>query len=109
MPVTGKLLAQVAPAVTTSTDLYTCPAATNTKLNTLVIHNNSAAAAVATVNICVAGVASALSNQVFKKSLAADETISWEGIGIVNATDKMRVTTSVANALTFTLSGVEVS
>lgn len=44
MPVTYKNLARANPAATTLTNLYSCPAGTNTVISTIVICNRSATA-----------------------------------------------------------------
>ena len=106
---TYKTLGQAAPAATTSTDLYTVPAATSAIVSTITIANR--AATDATFRISQSLVGAALAN---KDYLVYDATIPASGfitltLGITMATtDKLRVYASSAN-ISFNAFGTEIA
>jgi glucose-6-phosphate dehydrogenase assembly protein OpcA len=106
---TYKTLGQAAPAATTSTDLYTVPAATSAIVSTITIANR--AATDATFRISQSLVGAALAN---KDYLVYDATIPASGfitltLGITMATtDKLRVYASSAN-ISFNAFGTELA
>lgn len=104
-----KILGQVATAATTETTLYTCPAATQTIVSSLVVTNRGATSG--TYRISVSNNGSATAN---KDYLVYDTTINANAVvaltlGItVDATDVIRVYSSIAN-LSFNAFGSELS
>lgn len=103
-----KILGQSAPSATTSTDLYTVPASTETIVSSLVVCNRSTSSA--TYRISVASDGAALANAqylVYDATINGSETVALT-LGItVNATDKIRVYASTAN-LSFSAFGSEI-
>ena len=109
MATTYKILGQVATAATTETTLYTCPAATQTIVSSLVVTNRGSTSG--TYRISVANNGAATAN---KDYLVYDTTINANAVvaltlGItVDATDVIRVYSSIAN-LSFNAFGSELS
>lgn len=109
MATTYKTLGQAAPAATTSTDLYTVPAATSAIISTIVVTNRSATDATFRISQSLAG--AVLAN---KDYLVYDTTVPGSGfitltLGVTMATtDKLRVYASTAN-LSFNVFGTELS
>lgn len=106
---TYKILGQSAPSATTSTDLYTVPAATETIVSSLVISNRAASSSTYRVSISSNG--AALANEqylVYDATINANDTIALS-LGItLDATDKIRVYASSAN-LSFNAFGTEIA
>jgi hypothetical protein len=106
---TYKTLGQAAPAATTSTDLYTVPAATSAIVSTITIANRAATDATFRISQSLTG--AALQN---KDYLIYDATIPASGfitltLGITMATtDKLRVYASSAN-ISFNAFGTELA
>ena len=106
---TYKTLGQAAPAATTSTDLYTVPAATSAIVSTITIANRAATDATFRISQSLTG--AALAN---KDYLIYDATIPASGfitltLGItMAATDKLRVYASSAN-ISFNAFGTEIA
>ena len=106
---TYKTLGQSAPAATTSTDLYTVPAATEAIVSTITIANRAATDATFRISQSLAG--AALAN---KDYLIYDATVPASGfitltLGItMAATDKLRVYASSAN-ISFNAFGTEIA
>jgi hypothetical protein len=104
-----KILGQSAPSATTSTDLYTVPAATETIVSSIVVCNRSTSSA--TYRISVASDGAVLANAqylVYDATINGSDTVALT-LGItVNATDKIRVYASTAN-LTFSAFGSEIA
>jgi hypothetical protein len=106
---TYKTLGQAAPAATTSTDLYTVPAATEAIVSTITIANRAATDATFRISQSLTG--AALAN---KDYLIYDATIPASGfitltLGItMAATDKLRVYASSAN-ISFNAFGTEIA
>jgi hypothetical protein len=104
-----KTLGQAAPAATTSTDIYTVPAATSAIISTITVANRAATDATFRISQSLAG--AVLSN---KDYLVYDATIPASGfitltLGItMAATDKLRVYASSAN-ISFNVFGTELS
>jgi hypothetical protein len=109
MATTYKVLGQSAPGATTSTDLYTVPAATSAIISTVVIANR--ATSPATFRLSVSKLGAVLANADY---ISYDVAIPASGIvtltlGITMATtDKLRVYASTAN-LSFNAFGTEIS
>ena len=106
---TYKTLGQAAPAATTSTDLYTVPAATSAIVSTIVITNRAATDATFRLSQSLTG--AVLAN---KDYLVYDATVPGSGfitltLGItMAATDKLRVYASSAN-ISFNAFGTEIA
>jgi hypothetical protein len=109
MATTYKTLGQAAPAATTSSDLYTVPAATSAIVSTITIANRAATDATFRISQSLAG--AAITN---KDYLIYDVSIPGSGfitltLGITMATtDKLRVYASSAN-ISFNAFGTELS
>jgi hypothetical protein len=109
MATTYKTLGQAAPSATTSTDLYTVPAATSAILSTVVVTNRAASSATFRLSQSLTG--AGLTN---KDYLAYDVTIQANSfialtLGITMATtDKLRVYASSGD-LSFNAFGTEIS
>lgn len=106
---TYKILGQSAPSATTSTDLYTVPAATETIVSSLVVSNRSST--IATYRVSVSSNGAALANEqylVYDATISGNETVALS-LGItLDATDKIRVYASTAN-LSFNAFGTEIA
>lgn len=109
MATTYKTLGQAAPAATTSTDIYTVPAATSTIISTITVANRAASDATFRISQSLAG--AAISD---KDYLIYDATIPASGfitltLGITMATtDKLRVYASSGD-ISFNAFGTELS
>ena len=106
---TYKILGQSAPSATTSTDLYTVPASTETIISSIVVANRSTSSA--TYRISVSANGAALANEqylVYDATIAGSETIALTLGVTLDATDKIRVYASTAN-LSFNAFGTEIA
>lgn len=106
---TYKILGQSAPSATTSTDLYTVPASTETIVSSLVVTNRAATSA--TYRLSVSANGAALANEqylVYDTTINGNDTVALS-LGItLDATDKVRVYASSAN-LSFNAFGTEIA
>lgn len=110
---TPKLLGQSAPAATTETAIYTCPASTRAELTSLVVANRSAVSVTFRVSISVGGGATANKDYLFYDyPLPAYMSLQLDAgdlfFAAMNAADVMRVYASTGD-LSFNLSGNEVA
>ncbi len=109
MATTYKVLGQVAPSATTSTTLYTVPAATQSVVSTIVIANR--ASALATYRVAVRPAGATLANQHYLAYDvivgAGDSTTLTLGVTL-GATDVIEVFASTAN-LSFNAFGSEIT
>ena len=109
MATTYKTLGQAAPAATTSTDLYTVPAATSAIISTITVANRAASDATFRISQSLAG--AAITD---KDYLIYDVSIPGSGfitltLGInMAATDKLRVYAS-SDDISFNVFGTELS
>jgi hypothetical protein len=109
MPTIYKTLGQAAPAATTSTDLYTVPAATSAIGSTLVVANRGAASATFRVSVSLTGAAITDKDYLIYDATINGNTTATFTIGLTLATtDKVRVYASTAD-LSFNLFGTELS
>ncbi len=109
MATTYKVLGQVAPSATTETTLYTCPAATETIVSTLVVANRASTDATFRVSISVDGAATATKDYIAYDLSCGGNGINAFTFGLTcNASDVIRVYASSAN-LTFNLFGSEIA
>lgn len=110
MPTVYKVLGQARPSDTNNANLYTCPASTEAVISTLHIANVGVSDVTFRVFVRIDGVAAAESNAIaYDVALPANSMFAMtEGITI-NASDIITVRSSLANAITFTLFGSEVS
>jgi ATP-dependent protease ClpP protease subunit len=110
MPYIPKQLAQSAPAVTTATTVYTTPTSTTTIVKQIAVCNTTSSLALVTINIIPnAGSNTAANRIVSTATVAPSDTNFYDLTQVMSAGGFIQVTTSVANALTFTISGVEVT
>lgn len=107
MGIVYKILAQVTPAATTSTDLYTVPASTSAVVSTIVICNTNASVQTYRLSAAIAGAALANAQYlIFDQVVAANQTITLT-LGItLAATDKLRCYAS-ATLVIFNVFGAE--
>ena len=109
MPTTYKVLGQAAPAATTNTNLYTCPASTQTVISSITICNRGTVEA--SFRIFVRPNAATLANQhyvVYDTQILPQDTISMT-LGItIDASDVIDVYASNAN-LSFNCYGSEIT
>ena len=104
-----KVLGQVAPSATTTTDLYTVPDLTQTTASSLIICNRSSSAKTFRVSIHVAGASADNKQYLFYDQSLAGNTTQTVVIGMcLNQTDVVKVYASSAD-LSFNLFGVETS
>lgn len=100
----------VAPAVLASTDtgLYTTPAQTTAKIGRAVFCNTTASATTITAGITAGGVLAAGTTLISARPIAAGESyVSPELAGaVIPAGSQLHVFAGVANAVTFTASGL---
>jgi hypothetical protein len=109
MPTVYKTLGQAAPAATTSTDLYTVPAATSAIVSTVTIANRAATSATFRISQSLAGATIANKDYlIYDTTIPANSFITLT-LGITMATtDKLRVYASSAD-LSFNAFGTELS
>lgn len=106
---TYKILGQQAPAATTSTDLYTVPASTETIVSSIVVANRAATSATYRISVSANGAALA-DNQylIYDATISGNDTVALT-LGItIDATDKIRVYASSAN-VSFNAFGTEIA
>lgn len=109
MASTYKVLGQSNPANTSAAALYTVPAGGQAVISTISISNVSAAAANFSVNIGVDGAANSDANALAKNVATSPNSVVSLTLGVTaDAGDVIRVTSSVANALTFQAFGLEI-
>lgn len=110
MAYTYKILGQSLPANTNVTDLYTCPSSSAAVISQLVVCNNSAAPVTFRVSAAVAGAADATSQYLlYDVTVDPNDTLFFDLGATLAGTDKIRVKTGTASALSFTLFGTEIA
>lgn len=109
MASTYKILGQSAPAATTSVDLYTVPAATQSIVSSITISNRGTAAGTFRVSVAIAGAALANAQYiVYDQQLEPKATVGLTlGVSLAT-TDKIRVYASTAD-FSFNAFGCELS
>ena len=106
---TYKVLSQTALAATTSTDLYTVPAATSAVVSSIVICNRGAVVASVRLSVAIAGAVLATSQYIyFDVLMPPNDTLIFTGGVTLATTDKVRGYASTAN-VSMTLFGEELS
>lgn len=110
MASTYKVLGQARPANTNPATLYTVPAGGQTVVSTITVANVTANPAAFDIFVGVNGAAASPANAVaFGVTLTGSQTQALT-LGItLDAADVIYVETSVANALTFSAFGLEIS
>jgi hypothetical protein len=110
MAIAYKILGQSAPADTNNADMITVSAAQSEIVSSLVITNTNANTASARVFARIAGAAAATSNAIiYDATIAGNSTVAFT-LGItLAATDVLTVRSNVADYLTFTAFGSEIS
>ena len=110
MAINYKILAQVHPANSSETNLYTVPAATSAIVSTMTITNVTASPASARVHARIAGAATGHVNAILYDVPIAANSVAAFTLGItLAATDIVTVKTSGGATLTFQLFGSEIS
>jgi hypothetical protein len=110
MAIAYKILGQSAPANTSNADLITVSSGQSEIVSSLVITNTDANAATAQVYARIAGAAAATSNAIiYEAQIAGYSTVAYTLGLTLAATDVLTVRTNVANYLTFTAFGSEIS
>jgi hypothetical protein len=109
MAINYKILGQQHPAAATSTDLYTCPASTQTVISTISIANVTAVGGTARVWVAKAGAANAHVYALMYDVPIAAKSVNTFTLGItLEATDKIRVWSTTGNDLVFHAYGSEI-
>lgn len=110
MASTYKVLGQAKPANTTAASLYTVPAGGQTVVSTITVANVTATPAAFDIYVGVDGAAASVANAVaFGVTLTGSQTQALT-LGITaDAGDVIYVKSSVADALTFSAFGLEIS
>jgi len=104
-----KVLGQVAPSATTTTNLYTAPDLTQTTVSSLVVCNRGGSAGTFRVSVHVAGASADNKQFLFYDEDLAATTTRTVVIGIcLNQSDVLKVYASSAD-FSFNLFGVETS
>ena len=104
-----KILGQVSPSATTSTDLYTVPAATSTICSSISICNLSSSETTFRVSISQGGTATTNKDYLYYEIMLAGNDTFIATIGVtLAATDKIRVYSGNSN-LAFQVWGTEIS
>lgn len=109
MPTHYKILGQVTPAATTSTDLYTVPSLTETIISTIVVCNANGAPVFYRLSVAIAG--AVLANQqyiAFDQQLPANSSRTFTLGVTLAATDKIRCYGSTTLVI-FNVFGAEIS
>jgi hypothetical protein len=105
-----RVLGQAAPSTTANVDICTVGAAKQLVISTMHVCNTTSSAVTARVFARIAGAAAAASNALaYDVSIPANSIFAMTEGWTFNATDVITVQSSVANALTFTLFGSEIS
>lgn len=109
MAISYKILGQAHPAATTSTDLYTCPASTQTVVSTISVVNVTETQGKARIWVAKAGATNAHVYAImYDAPIAANSTNTFT-LGItLDATDVIRVYSTNGNDLTFHAYGSEI-
>lgn len=104
---TVKILGQVAPASTTETLLYTCPATTGTVISTLTVCNRGSTPSTFRVSVAAGGAATTSKDYIyFDVILAGNDTFAATFGVTLSATDKVQTYASTSN-LSFSIFGEE--
>lgn len=104
-----KVLAQVAPAATTLTDLYTVPALTSVTASTLTVCNQNSTAIKFRVSVAIGGAANATKQYLYYDVTILKNDSFSATVGLtLGASDVVRVYADTAN-VSFNLFGVEVT
>jgi len=95
-------------ATTGATTLYTTPASTRTFVKNIDICNVTSGAVTFNVYLVpTAGTASTSNALFYGAALAANMTVSWTGVQILNAGDTIQILASAGTSVTVTASGAE--
>lgn len=103
---TAKRLAGPDDIPNSETTIYTVPSATTAVLRNIHIANTTGSAATIRLTIGATAVGTAL---LYDFSVPANGTYDWSGFLVMAATETLRATGGTNNALTVTVSGVEVT
>lgn len=110
MAYTYKILGQAQPSNTNVADLYTVPGSSATVVSQLVVCNQTALAASFRVSAAAAGAADATSQYLFYDVTVDPNDSLFFDLGMTLAgTDKIRIKSNTASALSFTLFGTEIA
>lgn len=109
MAINYKILGQAHPAAATSTDLYTCPASTQTVVSTISIANVTATNGKARIWVAKAGAANAHVYAIMYDAVIPANSSNTFTLGItLAATDVIRVYSTNGADLTFHAYGSEI-
>ena len=111
MTISPKNIIPAKRAENSQTTQYTAPANTTVLIDKFVAHNSTASAAILTVNLAPEGGTAGTSNQIVKKSLAADESYTFPEIvgNVLDTGDFISCIADTASAITIIASGREVT
>ena len=101
---TLKRLAGPSQLASSSTTVYTVPAATTTVLRNIRVVNTTAGAVTFTMSIGADAAGTRIYNAY---SVAANDLYDWSGCIVLGAAETLRAYASAATSLTLTVSGVE--
>lgn len=110
MPQTHRVLGQSSPTSTGNIDLYTVPASTQAVVSTITVCNITLASA--TFRIAVRPAGATIANQhwiSYDVPVAGSDSVSLTLGVTIAATDVVTVRSGTANALAFSLFGVEIT
>lgn len=109
MPSTYKVLGQSNPLVTTLTNVYTVPGATQAVVSSIIIANRSAVATSFRISIAVAGAADDNKQYVaYDAPIMGNSVVDYTTGFSLGAADVIRVYATLAT-LSFNISGVEIT
>ena len=109
MPTAYKVLGQSAPAATTATTLYTCPASTQTVISTISVCNRGSASGTFRISIRPNGATLANSHYIaFDAAVAAKDTLFITVGATIDAADIVEVYASTSD-FTFNAFGSEIT
>lgn len=109
MAINYKILGQSHPAAATDTDLYTCPASTQTVVSSITVANVTAVTGYARVYVRKAGAATSNVYAIIFDAVIPGNTTSGYTLGItLEATDVITVRSTNGSDLTFHAYGSEI-
>lgn len=101
-------LAQAAPSTTAATTIYTVPGGRTTTVKNIIVANVTAAAATATISFVPGGGTAGAANRIMHSVVVQPNAlVTLDLTQVLNAGDFISVQVGTANALVFTISGVE--
>lgn len=110
MPTSYKILGQVEPSDTSTNDLYTVPASTETIVSTIIVANTSQTDQTFRIFVRDGGVTAGTNNAIaYDTAISANSQAAFTLGLTLSATDTISVRSSFADTLTFQAFGSELS